>query len=400
MATPLLVDLILEIAARSDPATLVRCAAACKDLRRHIADPGFRRRLRLRRSDDRFVPSLLRGHLVVGNSGVHDELRFFDTTSPYATKLLSAAACFPRGPDSEPLPVGELLASRDGILLVRTADDLRVCSHTAGRSQAIAIPHPPEPNSDAHYVLLGGGGGIDRPFRVLKVRLVLDQSGNVSGLRITVFLSEQNKWGTCSTKVPAPGIHGRSRSSRLTNPLVVGDDAVHWLCLTDTASYILTLHAVGAAAQVTSTRLPARIYGACREAQLHHMVLASMSPGGRPVVLVADSDRISMWAQHEHSARWKERPETVVDKEAVERYTQTGGLMGRWIGVPQLEWFAERSGVVLFRFISFGGWFWLDLRSMEVVRWFHPGFSWIPTSISFPCEIDLASWAPTFRKSL
>ncbi|CAL5097770.1 unnamed protein product [Urochloa decumbens] len=369
MATPLLVDLILEIAARSDPATLVRCAAACKDLRRHIADPGFRRRLRLRRSDDRFVPSLLRGHLVVGNSGVHDELRFFDTTSPYATKLLSAAACFPRGPYSEPLP-------------------------------AIAIPHPPEPNSDAHYVLLGGGGGIDRPFRVLKVRLVLDQSGNVSGLRITVFLSEQNKWGTCSTKVPAPGIHGRSRSSRLTNPLVVGDDAVHWLCLTDTASYILTLHAVGAAAQVTSTRLPARIHGACREARLHHMVLASMSPGGRPVVLVADSDRISMWAQHEHSARWKERPETVVDKEAVERYTQTGGLMGRWIGVPQLEWFAERSGVVLFRFISFGGWFWLDLRSMEVVRWFHPGFSWVPTSISFPFEIDLASWAPTFRKSL
>jgi hypothetical protein len=38
-------DLLLEIVACSDPATLVRCAAACKLLRRDILDPSFIRRV-------------------------------------------------------------------------------------------------------------------------------------------------------------------------------------------------------------------------------------------------------------------------------------------------------------------------------------------------------------------
>uniref|UniRef100_A0A0Q3Q7C3 F-box domain-containing protein n=1 Tax=Setaria italica TaxID=4555 RepID=A0A0Q3Q7C3_SETIT len=53
---PLPLDLVLEIAALSDPATLVRCVAASKDLHRRIADPAFHGRLRLRHAD-RFVPS-------------------------------------------------------------------------------------------------------------------------------------------------------------------------------------------------------------------------------------------------------------------------------------------------------------------------------------------------------
>ncbi|CAN6353222.1 unnamed protein product [Urochloa humidicola] len=97
MATSsLLLDLILDIAARSNPATLVRCAAACKELRRHIADPAFRHRLRLRRSDNCFVPSLLRGHLVVRHFGVNDELHLVDTTSPYVTRDCSAPPCTSR----------------------------------------------------------------------------------------------------------------------------------------------------------------------------------------------------------------------------------------------------------------------------------------------------------------
>ncbi|CAN6200163.1 unnamed protein product [Urochloa humidicola] len=45
-------EFVAAIAARSDPVTLVRCAATCS---------GLRRRLHLRHAD-RFVPSLLRGH--------------------------------------------------------------------------------------------------------------------------------------------------------------------------------------------------------------------------------------------------------------------------------------------------------------------------------------------------
>ncbi|KAJ1280862.1 hypothetical protein BS78_04G264700 [Paspalum vaginatum] len=56
-------DIVLDIAARTDPATLVRCAATCRDLHARVADPGFQRGLRLRHADC-FVPSLLRGHLI------------------------------------------------------------------------------------------------------------------------------------------------------------------------------------------------------------------------------------------------------------------------------------------------------------------------------------------------
>ncbi|CAN6325934.1 unnamed protein product [Urochloa humidicola] len=63
-APALPVDLVLEIAARSDPATLIRCAAACRTLRLGAASPAFHRGLRLRHAageGGRFVPALLRG---------------------------------------------------------------------------------------------------------------------------------------------------------------------------------------------------------------------------------------------------------------------------------------------------------------------------------------------------
>ncbi|KAI4967856.1 hypothetical protein ZWY2020_013952 [Hordeum vulgare] len=59
----LLLDVLLEISAHSDPVTLVRCAATWKVLRREIANPAFHRRLRLRRAD-RFVPMFFRGFFV------------------------------------------------------------------------------------------------------------------------------------------------------------------------------------------------------------------------------------------------------------------------------------------------------------------------------------------------
>ena len=52
-------DVLLEISVRSDPVTLVCCAAACKDLRREIANPAFHPRLRLRRADVFPTPSAL-----------------------------------------------------------------------------------------------------------------------------------------------------------------------------------------------------------------------------------------------------------------------------------------------------------------------------------------------------
>lgn len=140
---PLPLDLVVEIAARSDPGTLVRCAAASKDLHRRIAgDPSLRSRLRLRHVD-RFVPSLMRGHLV---DTWGEDLGLVD----YSTGRLTAAGCFPPG---EPSRQHDPVAARDGLVLVRTTGNrkpsvLRVCSPVTGRCQTIPrgpidVPWPP-----------------------------------------------------------------------------------------------------------------------------------------------------------------------------------------------------------------------------------------------------------------
>lgn len=61
-APSLPLDLLLEVAARSDAVAIVRCAAASKRLRGAISDPDFRRRLALRAAANGcFNPALLRG---------------------------------------------------------------------------------------------------------------------------------------------------------------------------------------------------------------------------------------------------------------------------------------------------------------------------------------------------
>ncbi|OEL23058.1 hypothetical protein BAE44_0015923 [Dichanthelium oligosanthes] len=57
-------DVLLEIVARSDARTLVRCAALCKPLRRDILSPAFLRRVTSQEnSAERIVPPRLLGYL-------------------------------------------------------------------------------------------------------------------------------------------------------------------------------------------------------------------------------------------------------------------------------------------------------------------------------------------------
>ncbi|OEL26348.1 hypothetical protein BAE44_0012631 [Dichanthelium oligosanthes] len=271
MTTSLLLDLILDIAACSDPATLVRCAATCKDLRRHTADPAFRRRLRLRHCD-RFVPSLLRGHLVANYLVDNGNLHFVDTTSPYSTRVLRADACFPPGPDGEPLMrQGELLASRDGLLLVRTAGlpchELRICCPATGRSQALP---PLTSEFDGQYVLLVGDGekaslaGLSKcSRRAMCCQIASPLCTSRFSLRARVLGAT-----TLRSRLLASMEAGRGASP---SPWLLGTLSTG--CASPTQRAILTLH-VGAAPQVTSTKLPASFHAASSEARLDHMILA------------------------------------------------------------------------------------------------------------------------------
>ena len=82
--------MLVDIAARTDPATFVRCAATCADMRCRVKEYiSLRGPLRLQHGD-RFVLPLLRGHLVYGSydwSKPNEKLFLLDTSAPDATNL-------------------------------------------------------------------------------------------------------------------------------------------------------------------------------------------------------------------------------------------------------------------------------------------------------------------------
>ncbi|KAK3127947.1 hypothetical protein QOZ80_7AG0580510 [Eleusine coracana subsp. coracana] len=328
-ATSLPFDVMVDIAACSDPATLVRFAATCREARSRVAE------------------------------------------DPAA----SGSGTPPTGLSSAPL------ASRDGLLLLREAKgELRVCEPATGHSQ-ILPPQPTFPtntnNRNYHhplqYVLLLGvdtdnassaaaaGSIIGRPFQLLLARL--EVSHHRRHLQIQTFSSssedlDAGAWGAF-TEIRIPNLYGTRLKQDLGRHLVVGG-AVHWLCLTDAGSYVIKPHVKSA--QVTMiSELPETF--PCDRWQIQHL-LATTSPGGNPVVLVNDDGKVS----------------------ACEYYK------------VRLHWFAERSGVVLVE-IEHCGFFWVELRSMEIVRWF-----WDPlieyATVCCPYEIDLSSWVPTFSSTI
>ncbi|CAN6185675.1 unnamed protein product [Urochloa humidicola] len=117
------------------------------------------------------------------------------------------------------------------------------------------------------------------------------------------------------------------------------------------------------------------------------------------MVLVADGNKnnISAWAQMtKPMAKWKQRPQVAMESEAMLRFSNA-----RWSGTfhVHLHWFAERSGLVLFSCGTYGE-FLMDLRSMEIVRWFPSSPALYRSTECLPYEMDLASWVPTFSSRI
>nr|CAB3455239.1 unnamed protein product [Digitaria exilis] len=396
-AASLPIDVIAAIVARSDPATLVRCAATCGDMRGRVADPGFR--LRLRHADHRFVPSLLRGLLLGDRESTYRnddplDMYLLDAT---AGSLRRAAESFAPGEDGEPLELYMPLSAREGLVLVRDGD-LHVCNLATGRFETL----PPEPEFGGLCVLLvgdgedAGGGAVGRPFQVVKASLVLEEKHR--RLVVQTFSSELGTWGPC-TEIRTPQIHGRnlhgySQALRI-RPLVAGG-AVHWLCFTDTAAYVLKLRVRSAAAappRLAVTKLPERFpYNGGRFSNngwwwwIRHL-LVTMAPGGSPAVLVADKDKISAWTQSKHSARWNQQPQVVIECKAISRFL--GNVVGEererqhmrnWHSeqATNLVGFAERSGV-----------------SKQIVSCFlDPSIR--DKNVYCPYEMDISNWVPSF----
>ncbi|KAG2615415.1 hypothetical protein PVAP13_3NG059300 [Panicum virgatum] len=340
----------------------------------------------------------MRGHLVETRG--QDQLLV-----DYATGEAAATGCFVPSIGETAPRLHEPVAARDGLVLVRTTGqtkaevELRVCNPVTGRGQTL----PRGPRFHGQYVLLvgDGDGDVGRPFRVLKVTSVLSKRSGRRCLQIQAFSSVQGAWGP-RIRIGIPNVHG----GWLRRAPLVANGAVHWLCRSDTSYYILKLHVGGAAAaaQVTATKLPASFHAAYGSAAAgrKHILLATKPTCSNLCVLVADDKtKISVWSQSGRSpARWGERPEAVIKIDGMLTFTSR---MGRFLiqeaseGKVRLEWFAERSGVVL---ITAGGrYFWLDLRSREIFRRPSSGQWTVESAMNCPYEMDVSSWVPTFGRS-
>ncbi|XBH75432.1 hypothetical protein VPH35_102191 [Triticum aestivum] len=337
---------------------------------------------------DRFVLPLLRGHLIYGShdwSKPKEKLFLLDTSAPDASKLRTST----RG--------GFPLSSRDGLVLacVGVAKELRVCDPSTGRS--LTLPSEPKFRgwSEKSYVLLVGdcdkaATSVGRHFQLVKA--CLDMSPYGGNLQFQTFSTEHGAWGLY-TETWLPNL--QSRFQRSLGKALVNAGDVHWICQTDTRSYVLRLRVK--AAKVLVTKLPKGF----AHNEEHQKLLATSSVSGDVLVLVAHDDKISAWAQSQHTAKWKQRPHVVINMtETILRFLDKAG--GSCIPPTKpvkfnLVWFAQRSGIVLINACS--GSFWLDLQSTEIVRWFSDNR--VPyTTQNIPFEMSLTAWVPTFSSTL
>ncbi|KAL6641552.1 hypothetical protein ACP70R_019733 [Stipagrostis hirtigluma subsp. patula] len=176
MASSLPAELLLEIVARSDAATFMRCAAACKSLRRDVLSPAFLRRVC--RAPDGIFPARLLGNLDRAFSLVHP-------ATPAAVSLASNHLA----PSVSRVAAGLLeqyrpVTSRGGLVLLerraiddtqqpragrRRADELCVYNPTTGDSAFLLFPQDIIRDSchNCSYVLLTAADGVVGPSFLL-----------------------------------------------------------------------------------------------------------------------------------------------------------------------------------------------------------------------------------------
>uniref|UniRef100_A0A0E0MM75 F-box domain-containing protein n=1 Tax=Oryza punctata TaxID=4537 RepID=A0A0E0MM75_ORYPU len=211
------IDVIVEIAEQSDPITLLRCAAACKQLRRAISGEGLRRELHLRNAAG-FVPVLLRGfyyqprHGSAAHGFLHKPIRF--VPAPAGTRH----GQLPSGGDTvQTLALGfEPVAARGGFIVARTdSSSGKVCCPMTGYVRLIPLPRK---DLGTSYLLLTGddGGGVGassdddsklHPFRLLAVQLCQPTYQGSLRVKVHALTAVTGKWGT-TTKIPVHGSGG------------------------------------------------------------------------------------------------------------------------------------------------------------------------------------------------
>ncbi|KAM3278458.1 hypothetical protein ACQJBY_045993 [Aegilops geniculata] len=381
------VDLLLEIAARSDAVSVVRCAAAAKPLRRAILDRGFRRLLAQRATaTSGYDPSLLRG--------VSYKIEDSDADRP--ARVVQAV------PADEPSVLRfneslafEPVASRDGLVVLRRlrprplfgqsieegppGSVLRVCHSFTG---AVSVLPSVSIRDYRKHALLS----VDDNGRAFEL-LVADER-----LRIQIYSSREGRWGPVRAALP----RRQSRPFHDSYPLVIGR-TVHWLCnpeplppgrhLSGPEPYIVAVDVDTMEATVID--LPRGCTSRMTASMSHRGLLLAASVDGRLKVVVSETQVISMWTklppvEGEPSSPPRWIRQVLIDK-------QDWGVHSS----VQFEGFGLRSGTVIL-YVGRVGLIRLNLATKEAVIVYHRSDT---AYISQVClhEMDLSSLLQTMK---
>uniref|UniRef100_A0A0D9Y7L7 DUF7595 domain-containing protein n=1 Tax=Oryza glumipatula TaxID=40148 RepID=A0A0D9Y7L7_9ORYZ len=391
-------DLVLDIIARSrSPATIIRCAAVSKPLRRRILHPSFLRRVVIASGtgDDDPLPSFIPSILL----GVYHRPRD-DPCCPLAFLPAAASSLPPVSPtadDAAPIdddddddshggacvfggPYRPMSSRRSLVVLRRRCD---VVSHHHGGELTVWNPAsgerwvlPPHDHEvlDQSIVLLdvnhrhhhhrnGGDQAAaaaaatiwSSSFKLLVAHLPAERSPRT--LNVQVFSSDDGEWGpplACAIPTDCE-LHNHAKP-------VVLRGAVHWLCLTHSRHRILVLkwpsRDAAAAAQAPMASLM-KLPPPCESGAYDTCLALSPSPSDGTgagaatslSVVVLVGDHIAVWVRAgggaAAAARW-ERRHVVREESIAAAWPMEGSSLGDgWLGRTRLGSFCEGSGALL-----------------------------------------------------
>ncbi|CAN6322433.1 unnamed protein product [Urochloa humidicola] len=370
-------DPLLDILARTDAATVIRCAATSKPLRRAILHPAFHHVIAAasrHATDTRTTTTTANAAFLLGFSYVHRAL-----PSSSHTALVAQQHALRRNRlrfDAALLAALEPVAARGGLVVLRHREpaagdlrrrELRVCNSLTGDTTIL----PPTAVDDEYPPALLDVADAGRSFELL----VADRRLRTQTFS---FSSKQGRWGAVvETHLPPRHCHDVPAGGA-AHPVVLGSGrgavTIHWLCHGCVHPGVKVLDDTGAGRKATLTQiaLPPDYLARVRCTQrLDAGLLLAKTADERLGLLVAEAGAIAMWtlagaaAEEEGSAssataRWWTRQVVIRRQEIAREAVEAPSFSVRFLG------FGETSGAVILQMDGVGL-VRLDLGSKEAV---------------------------------
>lgn len=402
-APPLPVDILLEIAARSDPVTLVRCAAACRALRHGAAAPAFLRDgLRRHAPEGLFLPALLLGFFR--QRRYRGAPRFIDPRHPRGAPPPEPLRSF-LSENTDLFEFYAPAAARGGLVALRASTNpdeeppanggAGVCDPMAG---FLDLLDPPGISAHSYVLFTDDCDGIGCRFRLLAANLSALAYRRGSCLQTQAYSSDVGSWGAI-TKTWVPDMPPGAMFVRPAALVLAG--VAHWLCTSSDHKYfVLAFSARDASTSVTIIRAEEeeeedghcrRLHG-CKPEDLR---LVS-SVDGRVSLLVAEEGLgISRWTAPPADTAGIWSRQVIVDAAKLRQAAEPWDVRP-WNGKLGLRWFGEKSGILVARkaaqldgrFFYFA----VNVKSKRIRKVCVQ--SERDVQVFFPYEMGIAFWRP------